>query len=196
MKKKNVVVFGGGNGSATTLRALKIQKEQYNISAVITMSDSGGSSGRLRKEFDTLPAGDIMRAVLALSPHGYKGVLRKMFYKNRFNDVGKLSGHNLGNLFLIFAAQYTGDFVHAVRAFEQALDTTGTVYPASLFPSDLVAELSDGSIIYGEATLDEPTYDRALTIQKLWAEPAVLAYPGAIEAIIQADHILIGPGSL
>jgi uncharacterized cofD-like protein len=194
--KKNTVVFGGGNGSAITLQALKINKEQYTISAVIAMSDSGGSSGKLRKEFNTLPAGDIMRAVLSLSSHEYKGLLQKIFYKKRGKDVGKLSDHSLGNLFLILAEQYAGNFMDGVRALEQALDTTGVVYPATLEPCDLVAELTDGTLINSEVSIGEPTYDRSLVIKRIWLEPAVVADEDAIESIKNAEYIILGPGSL
>lgn len=194
--KDNVVVLGGGNGSALTLRALKRKKELFNISGVITMSDSGGSSGRLRDEFETLAPGDIMRAITALSPHGYRTELRPMFYKERFKGCGKLDGHNLGNLFLILASQYAGDFMSAVRALEQAVDAQGTIYPATLERHDLVAELDNGDIIRTEAVIDEPEYDRDIKIKKVWLEPEPQAHEEALQAIRDAHFILLGPGSL
>jgi uncharacterized cofD-like protein len=98
MSKKRVVAVGGGNGSAIALEALKQHRDIFDISAVISMSDSGGSSGRLRREFGTLPPGDILRAILSLSLYDYS-ILRKIFYNNRFSGAGKSVDHNLGNLF-------------------------------------------------------------------------------------------------
>ena len=109
MKKvKKIVVLGGGNGSAISINALKNLGDNVQISAVVSTSDSGGSSGVLRKEFKTLPPGDVMRAVLAMSPYNYD-ILKKMFYRNRFSGCGKLDNHNLGNLFLVLAEKYGSD---------------------------------------------------------------------------------------
>src|SRR3989338_10719600 len=105
MSKKKIVVIGGGNGSSLCLEALKKHANIFDISAVISMSDSGGSSGKLRKEFNTLPPGDIMRAILSLSKYDYK-ILRRIFYKPRFKNTGKLDSHNLGNLFLTLMSQH------------------------------------------------------------------------------------------
>src|SRR3989339_860667 len=120
MSKKKVVVIGGGNGSAISIVALKQNLDLFDISAVISMSDSGDSSGRLREEFNTLPPGDIMRAVLALSKYDYP-LLKQIFFRNRFSGAGKLDGHNLGNLALILGEKYDGDFMSAIRALEQNL---------------------------------------------------------------------------
>ncbi len=114
MIKKRILVIGGGNGSAISLVALKQNLKIFDLSAVISMSDSGGSSGRLRRQFKTLPPGDIMRAVLALSKYDYAS-LRKIFYQPRFSGTGKLDSHNLGNLFLTLTAQYCGDFLKALE---------------------------------------------------------------------------------
>jgi len=194
--KVKVVVIGGGNGSATTLRALKHHRDVFDIFAVISMSDSGGSSGRLRAEFDTLPPSDIMRAICALSPNHYKEIMKPMFYGNRFAGAGKLDGHNLGNLFLVLAANYAGNFMDAIKALHQAVDAVGAVYPATLDQNDLVAELDNGQIVRTEAAIDRPTYARSFKIKKVWLEPEARAYLGAIKAIEAADIIILGPGSL
>lgn len=189
--------MGGGNGTATVLRGLKQFPTVFEISAVVSMSDSGGSSGKLREEFKTLPAGDVLRAVLSLSIYDYKTVLKPLFYKKRFKDVGKLDGHNLGNLFLILAQNYNGsDFLSAVRALEQAVEAAGTVHPATLENSDLVAELEDGKIVKTEAKIDRPDWGWDNTIKKVWLEPDVQANPGALKALEEADYIILGPGSL
>ncbi|MEK7625707.1 MAG: gluconeogenesis factor YvcK family protein [Patescibacteria group bacterium] len=193
MPKKRIVVIGGGNGSAICLEGLKKYPE-LEVSAVISMSDSGGSSGKLRKEFDTLPPGDIMRAVLSLSKYDYK-MLRQIFYKPRFHDVGKLDSHNLGNLFLTLMSQYSGSFLSALEALSQSVESQGKVYPVTLESVDLVAELENGDIIKTEAFIDKPAYNRGLKIKKVWLEPACRAYPGAIKALKKADYIVFSPGS-
>lgn len=177
------------------LEALKQHCDIFDISAVVSMSDSGGSSGRLRKEFDTLPPGDIMRAVLSLSVYDYK-LLKNIFFRKRFFGCGKLDEHNLGNLFLVLAAKYAGDYVSAIRALEQAIDAVGRVYPATLEQTDLVVELSNGQTVKGEADIDAPKYDRGLRIKKAWLEPAGKIYSGAKEAIERADIIIFCMGSL
>ncbi len=194
-EKTPVVVIGGGNGSATIINALKQHHNQYAISAVVSVSDSGGSSGRLRKELDVLPPGDILRAILALSPYDYR-VLKKIFYRNRFTDEGKLDGHNLGNLFLVLAEKFSNDYLSAIHAFEQAVEAIGHVFPSTVEKTDLVVELSNGLVVRGEAAIDRPTHDRALRIQKAWLEPANQAYDGACAAIEKAEVIILAPGSI
>ncbi|OGH71494.1 MAG: hypothetical protein A2921_01175 [Candidatus Magasanikbacteria bacterium RIFCSPLOWO2_01_FULL_43_20b] len=193
--KKRVVAIGGGNGSAIALEALKQHRDIFDISAVISMSDSGGSSGRLRQEFNTLPPGDILRAILSLSLSDYP-VLRKIFYSNRFSGAGKLAEHNLGNLFLTLAGKYAGDFMSAVRALEQSVEAVGHVYPATLDQTDLCVELENGQIIKTEAAIDMPNYDRSLKIKKAWLEPAGQIYSEAREALAAADYIIFSPGSI
>ncbi|MFH1946955.1 MAG: gluconeogenesis factor YvcK family protein [Candidatus Magasanikbacteria bacterium] len=190
-----IVVVGGGNGTAITLNALKKLNNVLEISAVVSMSDSGGSTGRLRDEFNTLPPGDVMRAVLAMSPFPFP-ILKKIFYKNRFENVGKLDKHNLGNLFLVLGEQYGGDYVQSVRALEQAVDAVGHVYPVTLQVNDLVGELDNGEIIKTEGELDQPKYDKNLRIKKVWLEPEAKIYEDATKVLEQADYIIFGPGSL
>lgn len=193
--KKKVVVIGGGNSSAIVLVALKRYLKKYNISAVISMADSGGSSGKLRQEFSTLPPGDIMRAVLALSVFDYP-ILKDIFYTPRFKETGKLVSHNFGNLFLTLCAKYCGNFMFALDAFSQSVRAQGNVYPATLQPTDLVAELYNGKIIRTEAFIDVPSYNRGWKIKKVWLEPKCRAYTPAVSAIKKADYIVFAPGSL
>ncbi|HSR89347.1 MAG TPA: gluconeogenesis factor YvcK family protein [Candidatus Udaeobacter sp.] len=195
MSKKKIVVIGGGNGSAICLEALKKYTGKFDISAVISMSDSGGSSGKLRKEFSTLPPGDIMRAVLSLSKYDYK-MLRQIFYKPRFKNTGKLDSHNLGNLFLTLTSQYSKNFLYALEALAQSVEAQGKVYPATLENSDLVAELENGDIIRTEEFIDNPRYNRGIKIKKVWLEPNCLAYIEAQKTIATADYIILSPGSL
>lgn len=201
--KKKVVVIGGGNGSAILLNALKPMSGELEISAVISTSDTGGSSGVLRRLFDTLPPGDLLRAALALSPYDYK-ILRKIFYSNRFsgligfgNMAETVHGHNLGNLFLALVARQEGNFNAALRALEQAVEAVGHVYPASVVAGDLCAKLSDGTILTSEHDIDEPMHERNLTIQDIWlAEPAPAVNPEARRALLDADEIFFSPGDL
>ncbi len=192
---KKIVVIGGGNGSAVCLEGLKKYADNFDISAVISMSDSGGSSGKLRKEFNTLPPGDIMRAVLSLSKYDYK-MLRQIFYKPRFKGVGKLDSHNLGNLFLTLISQYSRNFLHALEALSQSVEAKGNVYPVTLENINLVAELDNGKIIKTEAFIDNPVYNRGWKIKRVWLEPRAKAYPKAVAAIKEADIIILSPGSL
>lgn len=193
--KKNVVCIGGGNGPAIALQALKPFMNSVFPQAVVAMTDSGGSSGRLRKEFGVLPPSDIMRALLALSPYDHP-LLRKIFYEVRFHDAGMLTGHSLGNIFLSFTEQKTGSILHGLKAMSQALEIKGEVFPATLDAGELAVELSNGEKILGEENIDEPEYDRNLRIHKAWIEPKLKPYEPALTALKKADVILLGPGSL
>jgi len=190
---KKVVVIGGGNGSAVCLVALKKYLELFDLSAVISMSDGGGSSGFLRRKFNALPPGDIMRAILSLSKYDYQ-LLKQIFYKNRFSD-GKLKNHNLGNLFLTLSANYSGDFIKAVQALEESVEAVGHAFPATTYKTHLYVELDNGDIINGEAAIDRPKYDRKLKIKKAWLNPPGRIYSGAKKVIEEADYIIFAPGS-
>lgn len=194
-QKIKVVVIGGGNGSAIDLRALKKYADELEIGAVISTSDSGGSSGKLRRDFNTLPPGDLLRAILAMSKHDYK-LLKEIFYHIRFSGSGKLDKHNLGNLFLVLAQNYDGSWLNTLRALEQSLEACGHVYPVSLDLTDLCVELGNGDIIKTEGVIDRPNYERALRIKKAWLSPSGEIFMGAKKVIEEADYIFIGPGSL
>ncbi len=195
MSKKKIVVIGGGNGSAICLEGLKKYADKFSISAVISTSDSGGSSGKLRQEFHTPPPGDILRAILSLSKYDYQ-TLRRIFYQPRFQNLGKLNSHNLGNLFLTLASQYSGSFLRALEALSQSVEAQGKVYPVMLSSTDLVAELDNGKIVRTEAFIDKPKYNRGWKIKKVWLEPNCEAYAEARQAIETADYIILSPGSL
>src|SRR3989339_720865 len=172
MKKKSVVVIGGGNGSSITIRALKDNKDVFDISAIISMTDSGGSSGRLRTELDALPPGDILRAVLSMSEfYDYENVLRPL-------------------------AEYSGDFILGVRALEQAVGAVGKVFPSTTDRADLAAELENGEKIFTEAAIDRPKYDRSIKIKKLSLTAPAKIYPEAAKAIEEADYVIFSAGSL
>nr|MBP7992909.1 YvcK family protein [Candidatus Magasanikbacteria bacterium] len=165
-----------------------------DLTGVISVADNGGSSGKLREELGVLPPGDLLRAVLALSEYDF-GMLKDIFYKTRFTEAGKLSEHNLGNLFITFAAQYS-DLLSALKAFGQALRVRGTVLPATLESVDLCAELSNGEIMRGEESIDEPKYNRELRVKRVFLDPAPQALPEAIQAIKEADLLVLGGGDI
>lgn len=206
--KKNIVIIGGGNGSATIINALKKNVLDFNLTAIVGTSDSNGSSGAIRKKFKMLPPSDIMRATLAMSPYDYYRVLRPVFFKNRLSKLPKINAElsqyelntkresNLGNLVLAFLTQYEGDFVRAVEAFGEALEAVGRVLPNTLATNDLCVELENGKIVKTEGEIDRPNYDRNLKIKRAWLEPNVPVYPEAAKATKEADFIILCPGSL
>lgn len=186
--------MGGGNGGSISIRALKPFINDINLSAVIAMSDSGSSSGKLRKELGVLPPGDILRAVLAMSRYDYD-LLRRIFYETRFSSTGKLNGFGLGHLFIALSEKYDNSIIEPIRALAQALDTVGPVYPVTTECSDLCVELKNGDIIVGEHEIDRPTHDRSITINRAWLQPTPSMYEPAKQALLEADVIVIGPGS-
>ncbi len=202
MKKKSVVVVGGGNGAAVTLRALKPFAGELVLTGIISMSDSAGSSGALRRQFQTLPPGDILRVILALSPYDYD-LLKKIFFSTRFDHLQKIANDshhnrppNLGNLFLVLLAQYEGDFMAAVKALCHSVGALGTVLPVTLDQTELCAELDNGIVIKSEGEIAYPHFDRSLQITKVWLDPAGKVYPPAREALLAADMIILGPGDV
>lgn len=189
---KNVVVIGGGTGVFTVLTGLK--KYPYNLSAVVSMSDDGGSTGILREEFGTLPPGDIRRALVALSKTDNKIVSELFNY--RFKGNGSLSGHSLGNLLITALEKITGSFDQAVKEAVKILNVQGSVIPVTLKPTSLHAELSDGRVIKGETNIDIPKHDGSIQIKRVYLKPQVSANPEAVQAILDADVVILGPGDL
>jgi uncharacterized cofD-like protein len=193
--KKKVVVIGGGNGSVVALRAFKKYNDFFDISAVISTSDSGGSSGKLRQEFGCAAYGDLLRAVLALSEYDFD-IIKEIFYQQRYSEVGKLSDHNLGNLFLVLAGHYySNDVMHAISALQQSIKSIGAVSPVSVEPVNLCAEMEDGEIFIGEHNIDRPKNGCSSTISKVWLDPIPEIFPLAKQLIEAADIITFGPGS-
>lgn len=202
MTKKRVVAIGGGNGTSITLRALKAYQDKIAISALVSSSDSGGSSGALRKLYEVLPPGDILRAIVALSAYEYQ-VVRSIFYENRITGLSRFnedlkpgSNPNIGNLLLTLLAREDGDYIRAIRTLEEILKCVGQVYPSTLEMNDLGVELSDGTLVKGEAEIDRPRFDRSKKIVRAWLSPEVSTYGEALEQIASADYVILGPGSL
>ena len=194
----NLVALGGGTGLSTLLAGLKRLVGDHsssnlwisNLSAVVTVSDDGGSSGRLRDELQMLPPGDIRNCMIALSEDS--NLLSRLF-RYRFRGQGELGGHSFGNLFLAALTEVTGDFTEAVRLSSEVLASKGHIYPATISDVRLAAELEDGSIVRGETQISA---SRA-PIRRLRLEPEqCLPLPETLKAIRAADVITVGPGSL
>ena len=192
-----VVSIGGGTGLSTLLAGLKSfvgpQAEEtwiHSLSAIVTVSDDGGSSGRLRDELQMLPPGDIRNCMIALSEDS---TLLARLFRHRFRGSGDLGGHSFGNLFLAALTDVTGDFVEAVRLSSEVLASKGHIFPATVSDVRLVAELEDGREVHGETQI---TAARS-KIRRLRLVPdECLPLPAAITALQTADVITVGPGSL
>lgn len=190
---KSVVAIGGGTGLAVLLRGLKHHASAgglARLSAVVTMSDDGGSSGRLRREYGVLPPGDIRNCIVALADD--EDLLARLF-QYRFPDGGGLSGHSFGNLFLTALTGITGDFYQAILTAESILSVRGKIYPATLHDVRLHALGASGRSYAGESAVGHA--GERLTRLSL-DPPAPPAFPAAVEALRAADLILLGPGSL
>ena len=191
-KIQKIVVIGGGTGTFTVLTALRNYSVPLHLTAIVTMADSGGSTGRLRDQYGVLPPGDIRRALVALSDASQ--TLRKLF-NYRF-ETGDLKDHSFGNIFLTALEKMTGNFGSAVKEAARVLNINGEVIPVTLDNINLCAELADGSIIRGETNIDIPKHDPSVQIKKVWLEPVARLNPEAKKAILAADMLIIGPGDL
>ncbi|HEY9768422.1 MAG TPA: gluconeogenesis factor YvcK family protein [Coleofasciculaceae cyanobacterium] len=183
-----IVVVGGGTGLSTLLRGLK--EYSSNITAIVTVADDGGSSGRLRREIGVLPPGDIRNCLAALADE--EELLTELF-QYRFKAGDGLVGHSFGNLFLTVMSEITGDLEQAATASSKVLAISGKVLPSTLSDVSLWAEMEDGRIIEGESNIPEAK-GRIKSIGCIPANPPAL--PTAVKAIEEAEYIIIGPGSL
>lgn len=194
----SLVAIGGGTGLSTLLAGLKrrVGREGNedlwfrSLSAIVTVTDDGGSSGRLREELQMLPPGDIRNCMIALSEDS---TLISQLFRHRFRGNGELGGHSFGNLFLAALTEVTGDFVEAVRLSSEVLASKGHIFPATINDVRLVAELEDGTSVRGETQISASHSQ----IKRLRLEPEkCLPLPEALAAIRSADVITVGPGSL
>ncbi|MGN1399923.1 MAG: uridine diphosphate-N-acetylglucosamine-binding protein YvcK [Bacillus sp. (in: firmicutes)] len=183
-----IVIIGGGTGLPVLLRGLK----QYpvDITAIVTVADDGGSSGRLRNELNIPPPGDVRNVLAALSD--VEPLIEQMF-QHRFSQSIDLDGHSLGNLILAAMTSITGDFVHAIREMSKVLNVRGKVLPAANQGVQLHAEMEDGTIVSGESQIPQALK----RIKRVYLTPTdIKPLSETIQAIRQADLIVIGPGSL
>ena len=198
----NMVTIGGGTGLSTLLRGIKhfVIGSKFNerkanswieqLTAVVTVTDDGGSSGQLRRELRMLPPGDIRNCMVALAEDES---LMTQFFKHRFNSDGNLHGHSFGNLFIAAISEVTGDFLQAIRLASNVLGIKGQILPSTLCDVTLAAELANGRYVCGETNISSSD----TRIKRLWLEPeAVTTLPDVISAIADADIITLGPGSL
>ncbi|WKN25917.1 gluconeogenesis factor YvcK family protein [Bacillus velezensis] len=187
-KKPKIAIFGGGTGLSVLLRGLK--HKPVDITAIVTVADDGGSSGRLRDELQIPPPGDIRNVLAALSD--VEPLVENLF-QHRFNKGSDLTGHSLGNLILAAMTNITGDFFHAVTEMSMVLNVRGRVLPAANTSVVLHAEMEDGQVVSGESTI--PSYGQR--IKRVFLTPEKIdPLPETIDVIRQADLIIIGPGSL
>jgi uncharacterized cofD-like protein len=183
-----IVTVGGGTGLSVLLSGLK--NYTSNISAVVTVADNGGSSGRLRQQFDVLPPGDIRNCLVALAD---APTLMRDLFQFRFDAHSEFSGHSFGNLFLTVMTRLTGDFEKAIKETSKVLALRGQVIPSTLGDVTLVAHYSDGSMVVGEDQI--PRARKSISKVSLTPEQP-LATPDALKAIKEAQIIVLGPGSL
>jgi uncharacterized cofD-like protein len=194
LASKKIVVIGGGTGSFTILSGLK--RYPAHLSAVVTMTDSGGSSGRLRDEFGILPPGDLRQCLLALTPDDYARATLKSLLEYRFKSGNGLSGHSFGNLFLTALINLTGRTDKAVDELGRLLGIQGRVLPVTLTNTNLCARLKNGKTVVGEAHLDIRTSDPDVPIDYVYLQHKAKVLRETAKALEEADLIVIGPGDL
>ncbi len=190
-KNPRIVIIGGGTGTFVTLSGLK--KYPVDLSAIVTMMDSGGSSGKLRDELGVLPPGDVRQCLVALS-HSSQ-TLRELFMY-RFTE-GSLKGHTFGNIFLSALEKTTGTMKDAIKQAADILHIQGNVIPVTFDQAQLCVTLVDGTVITGETHIDEVEAQvNRPRIKKAFLTPHATANPDAIQAILSADLVVLGPGDL
>ena len=183
-----IVCIGGGTGMPTVLRGLK--HHSANITAIVTVGDDGGSSGRLRREHGILPPGDFRNNIVALAE--VEPLMARLF-QHRFGEGSALGGHSFGNLFVLAMTGVTGSFEHALRETSRVLAVKGTILPSTLQDVEICAEFADGSEVCGESRIPEI----GKPIRRIYLKPGhPAAQPEAVSAVLEADLIVVGPGSL
>jgi uncharacterized cofD-like protein len=196
-----VVAMGGGTGLSTLLRGLRRHVAVAgqgtaespaisDLAAIVTVTDDGGSSGRLRQDFNMLPPGDLRNCMVALSEE--EDLLSRLF-THRFRGGDALKGHNFGNLFVAALTEITGDFAQAIQLSSKILATRGRIYPATTANTTLVAQVDDGELVRGETNI---TASRKRIVELTLDPPNPSPLPETLEAIERADLITVGPGSL
>lgn len=189
-----VVCIGGGTGTFVALKGLK--EHPVDLTAIVTMADSGGSNKRIRDEFGLLPTSDIRQCFVALSDeNGGAGLMRKLFMY-RFEKGQGIAGMTFGNLFMAALADILGSQAEAIRQTRKVLRIKGKVIPVSYTDTNLSARYEDGHVVGEEHLIDEPEHDGMLTIEDVFLSPQAEATPEALDAIEHANLIVLGPGDL
>ena len=193
LRELNIGCVGGGTGLPSLLGGLKTNP-WLTLNAVVTMFDSGGSSGQLRDELGVLPPGDVLKVALALARN--EGEARRVLLSRlpTLEQHDRLAGHTGGNLLLSMMEQYSGDFLAAVDGLRALLGCRGRVWPVSIEPASICAEYGDGTQTRGEVEVDAGQ-SRGHDVRRVWLEPDVPIHPAVAEAIRDFDAVIIGPGS-
>jgi uncharacterized cofD-like protein len=192
LRELNVGCFGGGTGLPSLLGGLK-HNPWLHVNAVVTMFDSGGSSGQLRDELGVLPPGDILKCALALARNA-REARRVLLARLPTLEHARLGGHTGGNLLLSMMQRYSGDFLDAVDGLRALLGCRGRVWPVSVQQASVCAEYGDGSLTRGEVEVDAGQSSGRF-VRRIWLEPPVAIHPSVAKAIAEFDAIIIGPGS-
>ena len=192
LRELNVGCFGGGTGMPSVLGGLK-NNPWLHVNAVVTMFDSGGSSGQLRDELGVLPPGDILKCALALSRNA-REARRVLLARLPMLEHAKLGGHTGGNLLLSMMQQYSGDFLDAVDGLSALLGCRGRVWPVTVEQASVCAEYGDGSVTRGEVEVDAGQTSGRL-VRRIWLEPVVSIHPAVAAAISKLDAVVIGPAA-
>src|ERR1700754_4159474 len=192
LRELNVGCFGGGSGLPSLLGGLK-RNPWLRVHAVVTMFDSGGSSGVLRDELGVLPPGDVLKCALAMSRNA-REARRVLLARLPTMENARLAGHTGGNLLLSMMQRYSGDFLDAIDGLRALLGCRGRVWPVSVQQASVCAEYGDGSITQGEVEV-EAGQTPGRFVRKIWLEPPVAIHPAVSKAIAGFDAVIIGPGS-
>ena len=192
LRELNVGCFGGGTGLPSLLGGLK-RNPWLHVNAVVTMFDSGGSSGQLRDELGVLPPGDILKCALALA-RNTREARRVLLARLPTLEHARLGGHTGGNLLLSMMQRYSGDFLDAIDGLRALLGCRGRVWPVSVEQASVCAEYGDGSATRGEVEVDAGQTSGRL-VRRIWLEPPVSIHPAVAKAIGEFDAVIIGPGS-
>ncbi len=190
LKTVDIGCFGGGTGLPSLLGGLKVNP-WVRMNAVVTMFDSGGSSGQLRDELGVLPPGDVLRCALALAKNEREA---RRLLLSRLPKQSRLAGHTGGNLLLSMMERYGGDFLGAVEGLRVLLGCRGRVWPVSVESASVCAQYADGSETRGEVEVDAG-HARGHEVTRIWLEPDVAIHPSVDEAIRGFQAVVIGPGS-
>ena len=186
---KKVTVIGGGTGTFVVLSGLK--NHRIDLGVIVSMMDSGGSTGRLRDQLGVLPPGDLRQALLALSD---APLLWRRLFLYRFQN-GDLGGHNFGNIFLSALEKVSSNYNEVINTASYVLKTKGKVIPVTFERTHLGVEYESGSVVKGEGNIDK-NYQEKTRVKRAFLEPAVVANSQAIKHILESDYIITGPGDL